>query len=80
MKNQLPEWAQGLNIQVAEFDLKAWRETLRLKQDQAAALLGITREQYGRLERGPRPLDRRTKLACFFLQNAANNSIDKPDK
>ncbi|MBW7837992.1 MAG: helix-turn-helix transcriptional regulator [Sphingomonadales bacterium] len=69
MKNQLPEWAQCLEVQVAGFDLKAWRENLGLKQDQAAALLGITREQYGRLERRQHPLDQRTKLACFFLKN-----------
>lgn len=79
MKNQLPEWSRALEAQ-AGFDLKAWREGLGLRQDQAAALLGITREQYGRLERRARPVDRRTKFACLFLQITANNPIDKPDK
>lgn len=39
-------------VKIKHADLKAWRDHVGLKQTDAAYLLGISRSQYSKLERG----------------------------
>ncbi len=69
MDNPLPNWIVTATEEMADFDLREWRQRLDLTQAQAAAALGVTREQVGRWERGQGTLDLRTRLACQYLEN-----------
>ncbi len=48
-------------------DLKDWRASLGITQDQAAFLLGLTRAGYQHRERGPTPLTIETRYATLYL-------------
>jgi transcriptional regulator with XRE-family HTH domain len=48
-------------------DLQYWRSMLGWSQRQAAEELGVAERTYGNLERSEE-LDRRTMLACLYLQ------------
>lgn len=56
-------------------ELKIWRTEMGYTHRAAAAALGIALNTYQELERGfrfrnsaPAPIDRRTELACRYLQ------------
>lgn len=48
-------------------DLKKWRAELRLTQDQAAYLLGISRIAYGQREKGAVVVSQETRYALTYL-------------
>ncbi|MEA4836861.1 MAG: helix-turn-helix transcriptional regulator [Rhodospirillaceae bacterium] len=48
-------------------DLKTWRAALRLTQDQAAHVLGISRVAWGQREKGAVPLSQETRYALTYL-------------
>lgn len=48
-------------------DLKTWRKDLRLTQDQAAFLLGISRVAFGQRERDTEMLAYETRYAMAYL-------------
>ena len=56
-------------------DLKKWRKEMGLTQVAAAAALDITREAYGKLERGINNIDHRTVLACLYLKEHKEQNI-----
>lgn len=58
-------------------DLKAWRLSLGLTQQQAADTLGMTRQGYQLLEYGRYPIDRRTALACAALEHGLEPYISR---
>lgn len=47
--------------------LRQSREALRLTQDELATQLGVTRRSIIYMERGERPIERRTVLAVLYL-------------
>lgn len=56
-------------------DLLAWRQRMGYSHQEAADALGIAKNTYQEMERGadfktgkPRPIDRRTDLACAALE------------
>jgi transcriptional regulator with XRE-family HTH domain len=59
-------------MQGAEF--KAIREALGMTQAGLAEALGISRVFVGLMERGERPVEKRTALAMFYLARAGEAS------
>ena len=57
---KLPAWGPE--------DLKAWRGRLKLKQEEAAALLGISRRAYGSREQPGATISRETVMACLYIE------------
>lgn len=53
-----------------------WRHVLRLSQQRAGEMLGISRVSVSAFERGTAPVDVRTALACRWLLAVANWHVD----
>ncbi|CAO3428500.1 helix-turn-helix domain-containing protein [Azospirillum argentinense] len=49
-------------------DLKAWRKRLKLNQEEAAGLLGISRRAYITREKPESIISTETVLACMYLE------------
>lgn len=50
-------------------DLKQWRQRLGHSLTTAAQALGVNRSTYCRMESGATRIDRRTELACLWLED-----------
>ena len=50
-------------------ELKAIRKELGLTQDEMGAALGLTKTFIGMMERGDKPIERRTALAALYLRD-----------
>ncbi len=69
------------NQLTTDFDFAAWRERIglhikgkKLTQQEAADMLGVSRFQVGRWEDNDPTPDRRTVMACLWLEEHAERS------
>ena len=69
-----------MNINWTTNDLKTWRTSNRLNQEQAAVMLGIKRKAYNQMENGHTPIERRTVLSCGYFSNLIFAVAVKPRK
>jgi DNA-binding XRE family transcriptional regulator len=61
---------------MTEIELKESRQKLGLTQAAMGEAINLTREMIGLMERGRKPIDRRTELAVRFLLH--EHSQEKP--
>ncbi len=64
-----------VTLEIFVFDLKMWRRTNVLTQEEAGEVLGITRKAYNKMERGKTKTSKRTEMACLFY--AKNKKLYK---
>lgn len=55
-------------------ELRAWRDSLNLKQAEAAYLLDVSTRQYSNFENGLSPITKAIKLSCILITIACEQS------
>lgn len=64
-------------IQLGEFNLRDWRKKMSLTQGEVALELGVSHRQVQNWEAHKSPLDRRSILACLYIEKAMVDTAAK---